>query len=116
MKLTPFVKNGVPTVTIHKLDEITGMRLIDVRTAEEFIGELGHINGATLKTLGPELETFLKSASKEEPTLFICRSGARSAAATQMAQSLGFKSVYNLEGGMIFWNERGLDVSFQHDG
>lgn len=116
MNLTPFNKDGVPTVKVHNLKEIEGMRLIDVRMPEEFIGELGHINGALLRTLGPELEEFLKSAPKDQPTLFICRSGARSARATQMAQALGFKQVYNLEGGMIFWNERGLDVSFQHDG
>lgn len=111
MKLKPFDQGGVPTVRVTSMDEIKGLVLIDVRRPDEYVGELGHIAGAKLVTLGPELEQFLMQADKSADTLFICRSGARSANATMFAKQLGFTSVYNLEGGMISWNERGLSVT-----
>jgi rhodanese-related sulfurtransferase len=110
MKLKPFDQSGVPTVRVAKEDELSGLVLVDVRRPDEYVGELGHIEGAVLKTLGPELETFLATANKEADTVFICRSGARSANATLMAKELGFKSVYNMEGGMMYWNSVGLKV------
>jgi hydroxyacylglutathione hydrolase len=105
-----FDHGGVPTLRISKLEDISDLVLIDVRRDEEFTGELGHIEGAKLVTLGPELEDYLASADKSKPTLFICRSGARSANATMFAQNLGFEAVYNMEGGMMYWNELGLPV------
>lgn len=110
MKLKPFDQSGVPTVRVNKEDEVSGLILVDVRRPDEYVGELGHIEGAVLKTLGPDLESFLATANKEAEILFICRSGARSANATLMAKELGFKSVYNMEGGMICWNSIGLKV------
>ncbi len=105
MTIKNFLKDGIPTIKPVSEKEISNLRLIDVRRPDEFNGELGHIQGAVLKTLGPELTNFLSSANKDEPTLFICRSGVRSAQATGIAMDLGFKEVYNLEGGMIRWNE-----------
>jgi rhodanese-related sulfurtransferase len=106
MPLKSFIKDGVPTLKIQSEHELQGLRLIDVRRADEFDGELGHLNGATLKTLGADLENFLKSDNleKDVPTLFICRSGVRSVTATKLAMELGFKQVFNMEGGMLFWN------------
>ena len=105
MNFKSFLKDGIPTIKPANEKEISNLRLIDVRRADEFNGELGHIQGAVLKTLGPDLTNFLSSANKDEPTLFICRSGVRSAQAAGIAMDLGFKEVYNLEGGMIRWNE-----------
>jgi rhodanese-related sulfurtransferase len=82
--------------------------LVDVRMPEEYVGELGHIAGATLKTLGPELDEFLGSVDKNKTLIFICRSGARSGRATGQAMSLGFKKIYNMEGGMLAWNALAL--------
>lgn len=104
MSVKSFLKEGIPTIQISSVKEISNLRLIDVRRPDEFNGELGHIQGAILKTLGPELTNFLATANKDEPTLFICRSGVRSAQAAGIAMDLGFKEVYNLEGGMIHWN------------
>ncbi len=102
--------DGVPTLVLASMNDVTGYDLIDVRRDDEFTGELGHIKGATLKTLGPDLMTFLGKADKTKPILFICRSGARSANATMMAMDMGYKSVFNMQGGMIQWNEMGFSV------
>ena len=80
--------------------------LIDVRRPDEFIGELSHIPGAKLITLGPQLEEFLKSHDKDDEIVFVCRSGARSGQATMQSRTLGFSKSVNLNGGMILWNEK----------
>ena len=104
MKTKSFIKDGIPTIKPETREDITGLKLVDVRRPDEFTGELGHIPGAILKTLGPELMEYIETADKNEPTLFICRSGVRSAQAAGIALDFGFKEVYNLEGGMLFWN------------
>ncbi|MBX3041920.1 MAG: rhodanese-like domain-containing protein [Bdellovibrionaceae bacterium] len=89
-------------------DHLKSVQLIDVRRPDEFTGELGHIAGSKLVTLGPELEAHMKTLSKEDPIVFICRSGGRSGHATMFSQDMGFKSVMNMTGGMILWNELGF--------
>lgn len=98
-----FLKDGIPTIKAESFKDLEGFKLIDVRRPDEYVGELGHIQGAILKTLGPELDNFLRTADKEQATLFICRSGVRSAQATGIAMDQGFSKVFNLEGGMLFW-------------
>ena len=83
--------------------------LIDVRRADEFTGELGHIPGARLLTLD-QLPNELESLPKEKNIVFVCRSGGRSAQAAAFALDNGFTDVYNMKGGMLLWNEYGLTI------
>jgi hydroxyacylglutathione hydrolase len=106
-----FQQDGVPTIKPTDVLAVPNARLIDVRMPEEFVGELGHIAGAKLVTLGPELEEFLATAEKKAPVIFLCRSGARSARATMAALHLGFSEPYNMEGGMMLWNAEGRPVT-----
>lgn len=100
----------IPTLTVLDENDVNEFKLIDVRRADEYVGELGHIKNAKLITLGPELSEYLqelKNESKlEEKILFICRSGMRSANSTKEALELGFSNVYNMYGGMIYWNDK----------
>lgn len=100
--------NGVPTLMLQAVTDIEGMELVDVRRPDEFNGELGHIEGAVLVTLGPDLESFIAKMDKSKTVLFICRSGMRSANATLFAKQLGFEKVYNMNGGMMLWNQLGF--------
>lgn len=107
-----FIKNqmlGINEILCQNLqDNISDFKVIDVRRDEEFTGELGHIEGAELKTLGPDLMEYLDGEEREVQIVFVCRSGARSGQATQMAQQMGFINVSNMIGGMIEWNRLGL--------
>lgn len=85
-------------------------KLIDVRREDEYSGELGHIEKAELKTLGPDLVEYLNSEDKNLKIAFICRSGGRSGNATQMAKDMGFAKVCNMIGGMLEWNRLNLPV------
>lgn len=110
MKSQFFIKEGVPTVQVKDPRDLKEFELIDVRTIEEFHGELGYIEGAKLITLGEGLEAYLKCINPHKKIVFICRSGARSSSATIYAQSLGLSTVYNLEGGMLEWNNQGFSI------
>ena len=86
-------------------------KLVDVRSLEEFEGELSHIPGAILATLGEELEEFLESyPDKSEQLIFICRRGGRSELAALQAADKGFTKAVNMLGGMVEWNEKGFPV------
>lgn len=103
--------NGISEVHPEELKPaLDQARLIDVRQPDEFTGELGHIPGAELVTLGPDLGQFLQTAPKDQEIVFICRSGARSGHATMTAQDLGFQKAHNMTGGMILWNQLGYEV------
>lgn len=112
--LHPQVIEGTPEVTVDEVFahrsavDLGKLRLIDVRRPEEFIGELGHVQGAQLVTLGPELMHFLENGDRSDEIVFICRSGGRSGTATVESVKLGYKFTANMVGGMIRWNEKNL--------
>lgn len=101
----------IPIISPRDVASLKDAKLIDVRLPEEYVGELGHIPLSNLKTLGPELDQFLATANKDESLIFICRSGVRSGKATGQAISLGYKKVYNMEGGMLAWNAQSLPTT-----
>jgi rhodanese-related sulfurtransferase len=106
---------GVPEITCNDLHQALetpneALKMIDVRRADEFTGELGHIEGTLLSTLELSFGQDIAQWPKDKVYVFICRSGMRSSRATAHALSLGFKQVYNLEGGMLAWNEKQLPI------
>ena len=110
--IRPQVVDGIPEVTVEDVFANTNavttnkLRLIDVRRPDEFNGELGHITGAELVTLGEELNQFLEKTDRSEEIVFVCRSGGRSGQATADSLKLGYKFTANMVGGMIRWNEK----------
>lgn len=106
-KFNPTMVDDVPEITPEEFKGHIGkVTLIDVRRLDEFDGELSHILGAKLITLGPDLDAFFHSHDKDDEIVFVCRSGARSGRATLQGRSLGFSKCVNLQGGMLLWNER----------
>ncbi len=100
---------GVPEIAPETFLPYVGkVRLIDVRTPAEYTGELGHIEGAELVELGPELMKWLETADKKQEVVFVCKSGGRSGQATAVSRQMGFENTINLRGGMMQWNARGL--------
>jgi glyoxylase-like metal-dependent hydrolase (beta-lactamase superfamily II)/rhodanese-related sulfurtransferase len=85
--------------------------LLDVREPEEFIGELGHIEGALLVPLDALERRLPKLAGYvDRDVVVVCRAGARSASAGAILRRAGFQRVINLEGGMLAWAAAGLPV------
>jgi adenylyltransferase/sulfurtransferase len=74
--------------------------LIDVREAREFA--LSHLPGAVNMPLG-ELPRRLAEIPRHFSLVFVCRGGARSWAAANLAVNSGRESPAHLEGGMLAW-------------
>lgn len=76
--------------------------VVDVRSLEEFEGELGHLPNAVLTPLS-ELAEHAKSWERNVPLLVVCHSGKRSAQGCSLLVQMGFADVSNLSGGMTAW-------------
>lgn len=87
----------------------SGIRVVDVRDAEELTGELGHIEGVEHVPLA-ELEQASAAWDKQTPVVVVCKSGKRSSAAAAQLKAQGFTHVGFMEGGMQRWNEEGRAV------
>jgi glyoxylase-like metal-dependent hydrolase (beta-lactamase superfamily II)/rhodanese-related sulfurtransferase len=96
---------GVPEIDAewvarHRAD----VHLVDVRSAGEFDGELGHIDGARLIPLD-DLRVRASEVADDKPVIVVCQSGKRSALATAILRKAGLSRVANLAGGMVRWRE-----------
>src|SRR5512132_1375641 len=85
--------------------------LLDVREPEEFVGDLGHVQGSLLVPLDALEHRLPKLAGYVDHDLVVvCRAGARSASAGAILRRAGFQRVYNLTGGMLAWHAAALPV------
>ncbi|MCB9284842.1 MAG: rhodanese-like domain-containing protein [Lewinellaceae bacterium] len=79
-----------------------GAVVLDVRTPAE-VAE-GTIQGAVnIDVKALDFQDKINALDKDKTYLVYCRSGRRSSAACQMMQNAGFKSLYNLQGGILAW-------------
>ncbi len=86
--------------------------IMDVRTPAEF--GMSHIPGAiNVDVLNENFETMVAGLDKDKTYLVHCTKnpvGGRSSRALETLQSLGFRNLYNLEGGYIAWKESELPL------
>ena len=82
---------------------------IGSRTKEEW--NEGHIKGATLVTVTEDgfLDKAKAALDPKKPVVVYCRSGKRSAMATEQLRAAGF-TVYDLDGGITAWIAAGKPV------
>jgi len=101
-------RKGYRELTPEMLDALeVPVRMIDVREPAEWVGELGHIEGAELV---PQARVLEASADWDpaEPVVLICRSGVRSMRAAEALAARGFHKLINLQGGMMAHVRAGL--------
>jgi len=107
MKL-PYAGALLPAEAYAILQEVPGSKLVDVRTQAEW-DYVGHVPDSVLVEWntypsGQRNPAFLEQleaevAEKDAPLMFLCRSGARSHQAAQVATRAGYSNSYNvLEG------------------
>jgi len=107
-KGSPFVPGEVVEVEAAWVAGNTkSVFLVDVRTPEEFRGELGRVEGAQLAPVD-QLEAIAEAWERGRPIVTICRSGGRSLQAAHVLREMGFEEVASMRGGMLAWNEAGL--------
>jgi rhodanese-related sulfurtransferase len=83
-----------------------GIQLIDVRQQHEH--DHGHIAGSRLIELA-ELPGQAHTLDRNVPVIFYCRSGGRSAMATDALSQAGYEA-HNMAGGMLEWHAAQLPM------
>lgn len=102
---------GVPEVPVEWVAaHPRAGRLVDVREADELVGELGRIEGVEHVPLAT-VATASASWDREQPIVVVCRSGGRSGKAALALLEKGFTKVVSMRGGMLAWNEARLPVT-----
>ena len=105
----PFKRIGVDEA--KQLIDEGKVQVIDVREPDEW--NSGHIPQAThipLPKIVNNPEASLQT-DRNQPHVFVCAAGQRSAVACEVAAMLGYKELYNLEGGTIAWIKSGNPVA-----
>ena len=82
------------------------VQLIDVRQQDEW--DAGRIAQGRLIELA-DLSRQAESIDRDRPVIFYCRSGSRSAMATQAFRQAGYDA-HNLAGGLLDWTAAGLPL------
>ncbi len=78
--------------------------IIDVRTPAELAE--GQIDGHVLiNVMDPTFPNKINELEKSNAYYIYCRSGSRSGQVCNYMDGLGFEKLYNLEGGIIAWNQ-----------
>lgn len=80
------------------------VQLIDVRTPEEF--QESHIeNAKNIDFYSEDFENEFNKLDKNQPLYLYCRSGSRSNQSALKLSEMGFKEIYDLEGGILNYNK-----------
>jgi rhodanese-related sulfurtransferase len=109
--VSSFQQKKVPARNVEEVDAMGSPVLLDVRETDEW--EAGHAPDAWFWPLA-RLDQVRAELPHGTTIVCVCRSGARSAKATDLLLSWGLDAV-NLEGGMKAWAAAGKPV-VQDDG
>jgi len=83
--------------------------LLDVRTLEEF-QEVRVPGSVNVDFYATDFAAQLDTLAKDVPYVVYCRSGNRSGQTMNIMRELGFSEVWDVDGGIISWNEAGLPL------
>ncbi len=105
---------AVAQMNIKQLQELLSetpdnkILLLDVRAAEEF--NVSHLKNAKLTTTLKDALLILRDVPKDKPIVAYCSVGYRSSELAQQLVKQGYHNVYNLEGSIFEWANKGLPV------
>ena len=104
---------SVSTVSPDQFEELmkanSSKIILDVRTPDEV--KRGVIEGAmSIDFYSSSFKDQLKELDKDQPYFVYCAGGVRSNKAAQIMAEMGFKKVYDLQGGMGAWQSAGKPI------
>jgi rhodanese-related sulfurtransferase len=115
-------KATIKECTVTDVHECLGADtiFIDIREPAEF--QRGHIPGAVhlprgllefdIHNLVDKCRKDLNVPPEEQPIVLYCGTGGRSALAALSAESLGYKKVRSMAGGIVAWAQAQLPIDF----
>jgi adenylyltransferase/sulfurtransferase len=99
------VSNGVPEIQVEelkrRLDKKDDLFVLDVREPHEY--QICNIGGYLIP-LG-DLSKRVSELDSSREIVAHCRSGKRSAEASEFLRQAGFRKVLNLRGGILAWSD-----------
>jgi rhodanese-related sulfurtransferase len=86
------------------------VQVVDVRDRFEYAS--GHVPSALHIPINPVTGFMARKGElpEDKPIIFVCAVGQRSALACEVAASMGFTNIFNLEGGTDGWVKAGKPV------
>jgi len=103
--------NQINSDELIEFIELNDAVLVDVRTEDEY--NSGYIeNSLNIDYFSNDFSLNADKLDKSTPIILYCRSGKRSSMSANKISKLGFKEIYNLEGGILEWIEEGNAVVF----
>ncbi|HEY6781274.1 MAG TPA: rhodanese-like domain-containing protein [Thermoleophilaceae bacterium] len=106
MASLPETQHDLAPAQVEELVREGKLELIDVR--ETYEHDAGHIAGDRHIEMDG-LPAAVSSLDPERAPVFYCRTGSRSAAATEAFRASGLEA-YNMDGGIVAWVEAGLPI------
>ncbi len=104
--------NTIKNIEPNELKSIlnnNNVQLLDVRTPNEY--NSGHIKGSVnMNYYDQDFSKQVLSLDKNRPVYVYCRSGVRSKYSSDILKKLGFKTIYNLKGGILNWSAQKLPL------
>jgi len=103
--------SGITLISVEEVFDVIENNedyfILDVRTQEEY--DEGHIEGA-MNIPVDKLENRLDELPEDKPIIVYCRSGIRSNNASNILIENGFTRVYDMDGGILEWIDKGYPV------
>jgi rhodanese-related sulfurtransferase len=90
-------------------NDSAGLVVLDIRTPEEF-NEARLADAIMVDFYADDFADQLDALDKDVPYVMYCRSGNRSSEAVTTMKDLGFVEVYEIDGGIVNWSERGYPI------
>lgn len=101
------IKDLDPKAFSEKISATPNAQIIDVRTPQEFAG--AHLDNAiNIDWLGDNFEANAQKLDKTKPVFVYCKTNNRSPQAATKLEELGFKTIYNMQGGLLKWDADGF--------
>lgn len=87
-------------------------RILEISTAEECSEEGTIENSINIDFFSEDFREQVDRLDKSAAYILFCRSGKRSAKALVIMEELGFLEVYEVEGGVYAWEEKGFKMQY----
>ena len=84
------------------------MTIFDVRRQDEVDNGVVQSDVVHYDFFGADFKDNVAELDKDETYYVYCHAGGRSAKTVKMMQEMGFKNVFNVEGGITKWQSEGL--------
>ena len=121
LAIVSFLPHIISTLKSHKMMSVRELKermdagedvlVLDVRTAEDYVGEQHHIKDSLLIPL-EKLEASIRELDSylDSPIVTICRTHNKSGKAADLLMQHGFSDVHVARRGMTDWNKKGYPV------